>query len=904
MVLGASLLAPSGCVDYPRLEGGVCGDGFIDEAEGEDCDGASITPDIPGYEGPSFECTDACRLKCEPKSPACLQQHDLVSKDMKDPCCPPGWGCGTDGSCRQAGTTFRPGPKVETEVGRLFTADFDGDGKQEVLAATATTVTVHHLDGEVMRESLRTAFAGQAVISADLNASTKVDAFPREELLLAIGNGIGVLDADEEHVFTPRVYPVELLTDMDEPLVSERDWKMVLASNGDAHANTLDDVFIVTSRSVIAIDQEPGEQQFQDDEVDLRWPIAVANVDPSTDCEELLIPLKRAGSLVLHVHDPCADPGAPALNWAFDGEGGVAPELAGPVQAFDLDHDGHPEVAVGLKVGGEEKIQIHVLHHVSGHFEEGICVDALTPAVASLCGAAPVLLAIGDLDGDLVPDYVDPCQVVMSANLSSPATPAGECLSGGESAGYRVYNTERPWGAAIMHELNGDAHPDVVAVSPGGTALAFFRGTEEGLLNPSGIPAGMAVGQMVRGDFDGDSIADIGLLEDVARGSEAGVRLAFGRHLTAPAPPVLVGRVQDGVQLVTGDYRPLSAASDGMTDLAVLSVGNAVSGEEGSFMTFFAGNASRSLQSTMMLSTDLLVSGDVPKLIAVGYFRKPREESTATKGIAAVGLDLGGGASELSSRMWWIGLDKDGDPPPPSERQVTVPQDSATKRVIEAQVAIMRRSEKPDRLVLGVPVSDEAFEIHVFDLVTDGAVLQWVPAFDPVELTGRLVPGSLTAVDINKDGTDDLSLITDSGPNSAVNELRVLWGDENDLSVPLDSPLLQSCADSSGVISSVVWTELSSDYEMLEGVVLAADGGCIIAPPDPSEGECDTDTSEGTACNRVTILKSAGAFIDKEPALFKGATLALGDVDGDGLLDLIAADATSFRVFFRQPENP
>src|SRR5271165_4763418 len=111
LLLLASLLR---CTDFPQLQSGVCGNAVVET--GEDCDTYPISPGT--YCRPPGSAAGACRLDCTTGS-----GHS----------CPSGWGCGTDGICRQPTGTFREanGP-VAANAWRLLTGDFDGDGKADL----------------------------------------------------------------------------------------------------------------------------------------------------------------------------------------------------------------------------------------------------------------------------------------------------------------------------------------------------------------------------------------------------------------------------------------------------------------------------------------------------------------------------------------------------------------------------------------------------------------------------------------------------------------------------------------------------------------------------------------------------------------------------------------------------
>ena len=105
------------CVELPEVEPNVCGNLVFEPAAGEDCDGAPPQ----GFEGATcgaLETPAACRFTCATPS------------DPNAGVCPGGWGCGTDGICRQAVGTF----SVEQLPGDAQVAgDLDGDGLSDLV---------------------------------------------------------------------------------------------------------------------------------------------------------------------------------------------------------------------------------------------------------------------------------------------------------------------------------------------------------------------------------------------------------------------------------------------------------------------------------------------------------------------------------------------------------------------------------------------------------------------------------------------------------------------------------------------------------------------------------------------------------------------------------------------------
>lgn len=186
-LFAAALLS---CADLPAIEENRCGNGFIEA--GEDCDDFSATVKKGGMPGTVAACNapgvaNQCRFHCE--NDAQCQSAPVSTKGS-------GWRCGTDHVCRQPrgedhgnGTFFEPvSSLVPGSADELFTGDFDGDGRKDVLGMGQAGFDVHYFtrDGS---EAKSVSIPGAPVVPA----IGKLTTTSADDFTLDVGRGIGVM---------------------------------------------------------------------------------------------------------------------------------------------------------------------------------------------------------------------------------------------------------------------------------------------------------------------------------------------------------------------------------------------------------------------------------------------------------------------------------------------------------------------------------------------------------------------------------------------------------------------------------------------------------------------------------------------------------------------------------------
>lgn len=881
--LGVILLsiAPLACLELPELSSAICGDGFLDT--GEDCDGERIT-----VGDRSYTCSDACRLSCSPSACAGKVQYD--GDPAVASCCPSGWGCGADGVCRESAGQFLPGVPVDANVRRLATADFDGDYRNDVLVFGPAEVGIHYFDSSERVQS--------SVINIPVQASAfgDVTSDERADLVLSINGGLGVLQGDEARSLRPLAYPAKVFKEQ----IEER-FRAVFAGypGDDGPVNV---PYLVTEDRLILTELGDVNERWPAGRAVVDWPIAVARLSPQSYCEQLVVPMEDDSAAnpvaMLQIVDLCAsDFFATKIPL---GEG----RIAGPVHAYDTDGDGSTDgVAVGLDDGEAVRLDFIAL---AGPALSGSLVTFAPPELSCAQGR-PVPLAIGDLDGDCMLDFVDSCKIWLSNNpKDDPAVCPPEDL-----AQPRTYNNvQSPWSSALISDFDYDGDVDIVASSGGSTGLSYFRNGGGEVFDPAFIPTKSAVAELAGGDFDGDGISDIAIMGQRTSLGEASLQVAFGRFFGLPEVSVDAGELRDGEHLFAADIELFGLAPDGMTDLGVMTHRGASAS-----MVIFPGNAGRLMQSTLRLTPDTEVSsiGDEPKQITLGSFGELMGDAEGRRTeIAALSFQGETGVR----RLWRHPLDAEGLP----LTSGILPIDHQALPFL--QTALMTLIREPnaahDRLVV---LGDEPTEdpttvrsvLRIASLDRDGAFMLGSPRELPSN--GVLdAETQLVVADIDGDGAPDASLVARKWADYYTPFVEVVWG-PLDAAGDLASTPIETCPAIDGVdypASGVAWANLDSDKE-LEGVVMAEGGACFV---DIVGHGCAGFRGSSGPCFSVTPLKlddiaaipGAGDPSLPEPPLPgqqpRPASVAIGDVDGNGLPDLIIGLEGQIRVLFHQARNP
>ena len=122
LALAITVAAAAACKDLPDVAAGECGNGVIDV--GEDCEADFVAEDGTVFPCGGADGANQCLLECV------------------DDACPAGYGCGADGTCRQASGVFERGASLTLAVDDVLAGDVDDDGFDDLVASSGSSVMV------------------------------------------------------------------------------------------------------------------------------------------------------------------------------------------------------------------------------------------------------------------------------------------------------------------------------------------------------------------------------------------------------------------------------------------------------------------------------------------------------------------------------------------------------------------------------------------------------------------------------------------------------------------------------------------------------------------------------------------------------------------------------------------
>jgi hypothetical protein len=842
LILAVSLPLAA-CDTLPPAQDGACGNKVVDPTE--DCDTFATAPAVCRAPGTPSECRYACGKQSD---------GTLIP-------CPPGMGCGTDGTCRAPLGTFVQTPTlVEGTFVQVYVGDVDGDGREDVIGVKPGVISTTFFDGTL---------AARATIDTPRRANVKIYPLVRDldgdghtDLVVGSNNGTLVELGRADGKFAPLAFPSSSVPGVTNAQI------LVIQQPPPAVGDTVFIMGTFNGLSGIALLQATGQGAafafLKTPASDLAGPVRIGHLieDPLVSpCGELAFAFN--GGAEVDVYTSCISDGSGGFvfNDYTTGKQPAAVKLPngetvvrGPT-LVDANADGHLDFVIGTSAG------VDVAYGAGdGSFTTFAPLSLIPP---------PLPLAIGDLNGDGIADFVTSTNVFVNQKNGPPVAKAA--------------NHGAPWTEAVIADFNRDGVPDVAAGSDAQPNVSFFIGAGGGALNAFVIPSA-PTRHFVVGDFDGDLVRDLAVAEVGSPSDPLGdsISILFGNAVGAPSPPISMGRFTSVTQTTTGKFTDLFKIL-GATD-ALLTSSTLTSPAVTVFGTF-AGSGDRVLRSPLGMNVidpnSATASSFVPLRYAFGHFTS----ATGPIDVAALSDQNFPTPQTPVRRSWLIPTDAQG------RFQITsrgsVPLDGALDWSHAAIAAVDLDGTGTDQLLVLGPSSDpnDPTPFVAIGRTTPG------PSNDPSLRFEVSLPVPAPARVVHDEGDD---------PTSASGRLLVLDLDGD------ARPDVVAVATISGVTSIVVfWNDHGGQL------------GTMTTIPNPN-GQVALDVTSidaGGASPALAVLTSEGvtlvSFVQRTPNVAakafdvsSGHRIAAGDVDGDGVTDLAVVTDKGIEIHHGKAVRP
>lgn len=861
------LLAAFGsCTALPVIERGDCGNGVVET--GEDCDtfapGVGLVCRAPGSIG-------ECRIDCR------------AASDGSRPACPAGWGCNVDAICRPPASDFTPPLAIEIGgVDQLKAADFDGDGRTDLLASDRpdglgiARLQLLYFDE---RGALDDARVFPKRVLAPLVHDVSGDG--RSDFVFSTGR-VGMILGRADRSVVPetfssyrieatdaRVFPVATVTILDDsPLV-------VLSSvdgvPGFYVAQGEQSELLTRGESPLSLEQMAGGGP------------TLGNVfdDPLVSpCDELVF--AGFGDNHFWIADPCTtEPGTERVLWRDQIQlTRVDVDSDNPIDSapllVDVNDDGHLDVLVGVSgfafvsygdgstLAPAERYQLDLAN-----------VEATEPV------DVPMPVAAGDLTADGFVDFVFFNYLLLSRPTPNDPRPTYRNDYGNQGAG---------WTAAQIVDLNGNGKLDVIAGGSDRLNLDFFNGTGGQYVVPGVVTTSGPVSHIAVGDYDGDLIQDVAFVE-LARsaGQPDTVKIAYGAAAGPPTAPVAAARVQaiNGINTYT---------EFGISFMIIGSAETDSSGTQDAVITLLETAGDRMPLAPYTLST-FSETGSTQAAdalaLAAGHFRSSRSSD-----VLALGTDGPFG----SNLALWLAPDILNTSSSPV-RLADLPATLQPIAISGASVSVMvagisadldgdgrdeslwlmpYRSDTPPP---GADVADEQCALLIVRTPAEGEL----PVLDePIVLGERCTSPALLASDADGDHHPDLVILTGDA--------------EGQLASKLELPLEIGGGVSPGKKQlSILWNDGQGGFDPADSTLVSAADDSPLAvttlPPTAQQPfRLAYVTSDAVRLVNASTFPRALAAPTTLAPISGGTSIVAGDLDGDGIVDLAIATAGDVQI--------
>lgn len=536
-------IALAGCAELPDL--GVCGNGVVEEANGEACDDGAA----------SAACTATCELACQT---AAFEDYVVVGTDRTaDPdemlfCPDASFACGNDRICRQpSGRLEDPEAPVSFEIRHPpVVADFDADQYPDLIGTSPTSIFVRFGAAGAPLSSLQVQEAPSSTsplvvfeVDDPMLASTVHAATPTE--------GLALLRSDTER-FAPQLDFISTMVPTDRQAVIVTDPDPAFGNVMIVVAAMSPTPEINVARLPVKIGQFAGIPQ-------AALPPCVGTAPGAWRTVDVAVSRRGRPSFVVVTAKVTAPAAWHVCHYTQSGLGWT--------QSSSIEIVGPPPNSIVLaNLDGDECEELLV----QGATYERL--DAATPPACAFVpgtaavthdtiGAAPALLGAGQI----VPLATD--EIVTTAGVYSCAA-ITDCTIAGLRRDIQP-STVTAWVDAALTDLNGDGAIDVVAGRAMQDDVDVVRG---GLpLNVYRSDTASPVTRVLAGDFDGDRLGDVALVESSLAGDR--VAVVFGTRdgvLGSAAAMTDFGGKLVLHRLTAAPWIPSARGTDGIDDILVI----------------------------------------------------------------------------------------------------------------------------------------------------------------------------------------------------------------------------------------------------------------------------------------------------------------------------------------------
>ena len=759
--------------------------------------------------------------------------------------CPEGYSCGADDRCRQASGKFTAGAAITLALDDIAIGDVDGDGFDDVVAGSGTSLQVNFGSEQADLAATLDGLVSTpetALVLGDLDESGT------DDVLLATTPGVETFHGAPDRTIDPFSYPI---------VDFEPGAGLLLGAATDVDPEVMaDDVvfawadrigFVLAGNNVTRMLPDPTGP-VPGNAAALAAPLPVARLaesqldaaPPATQDPTVEVALGYLGTQEIFLYSLSSDPLAIEDTGVVLDAGGLLNAGSGMFFGwFDGDH------CVDLLVHAGAGVGRYVVFRGTPILDT--CTGVLrAPVDLHVLATDTRLFGVADLDGDGITDLVT-SEGLYRVDGTGPWT-----LTMVASAGI-------PYEGAQVVDLNGDGAPDVVAFresQPDAEVLinAGFA------FNRFVIPTSDPVLRLAAGDFDGDLTSDVAIVELDSSGDEPvyTVSVSFGQFHGPPGERVTMDRFDGLAGVVSANVVSSSGGIDAVDDLIVLE-----QVETAMEATVLFGSGARAMTSPLTLIADdsverpvSLVLGELDgapglDLFAVGH------KTTAflfsgdgAGGFADAGQAPWPGDFAVNDALWASG-DLDGD---------GVGEIAAAER--------NTREIGPSKIILFTP-----------DLGALGAQI----LAEPGQFAGA---HALQLADIDGDGDLDLLVAFDTLADEE-GSLQIGWNDGSGIGE------LERLPDGDGCIDAV---PISLDGDGQPELVALCRFGEIGAG-----GIKRYQLRRFDAVEPETLIAASESLGESSGG--RSTRLLTGDIDGDGLDDLIISttgfEAADVRVFLQ-----